>query len=1121
MVKRLTVILVVCLFVMFVFAGGAWSAASKKTSEWRHISSDAPASESQVPRISKYSTPVWHKADCFAIDPEAGTVIDHQHYGDTWYDFQKNGSLGRMISVTGDGHVHGSYMWTAAEYPGTGRDVHAQCAAAGTPHSFWAKPGYSATSPDVASGYSNQTHLHDGTGVIIYHEAGLGGDNSSLTIDDGVCAGLWARHWSVPDRIFGVNNPDFDAMWPKGEVQTVVEGDDTTDYIQYVMTEGNTAGGVPVLVGYVRLHVSPTNTDTLVCEACVGEPAVRTTYYVNTDEANTYQINHFDTSCSITPVVAVSPVSKRMAIAYLHPSCDGSCDYLSDIYCIESTNYGEDWLSDCANWPPTPRKIVEYGCNGTERGFSDLNACYDYGDSLHVVFVTSGFDPARPGYYQPGVARLYHWSSEHGVSWITDNIVTGVSCGGHNLAIAKMAISAKDPIYHGEDSLYLFCTWTQFNPGNLSAAEYTSGDIYGSGSFTGGEYWDKAYNLTNTNTDNVVPEDCEPGECLSEHWSSMALNMYDGHLHLQYICDQDAGGAIQETQSQWMENPVMYLELDEWEVKGGPRGYYRIISPNHWYHPPIKVNPGQTELLEMELFSAGTDPLHYDVDDDHFCISGGGEGDIQPRESVPVTFVLDGTGACSDTFIAGHILLETNEEYPPGTFDTLLVHAVVAEDYQACPTDPVTYDTLRNDRLKVYVNSACEEKVIFTGQFGVDEFDSTYEVFFEGGTIVATTKDGGTDTLVGRFMYNDWRAGAKEKLYTKTCEPDFEPAFHTAWTSGAYMHATHLKPPEHFDWWWLEVDKQIKIFTEDAPDSMQRFVIKYVTVRWNMPPSWWPNAPTVFPGFEDVYVGVAEDIDCPAPDNIFGQSARNKGGYDPTNHIAWQQGTDIDTLSSPGDTLVLLNSFFAGVALGVGKDGESEIPFGTYSVRNDSFLYPQGGWGWDESELYQLAMNNTEGEIQDPDSLADRALVFTAKKVDGVTAPPNPPHLLATFTIIKAFGDSSLYPAVPGMDNLVATVARARNVIAMEKDHDIPMGPCGDVTRNLVVDIGDVVYILNYLFKLGTPAWEDIICPQADGDVNHDGVVDIGDCVYLLNYLFKLGSPVWKEPNCPGVGFYK
>jgi hypothetical protein len=60
----------------------------------------------------------------------------------------------------------------------------------------------------------------------------------------------------------------------------------------------------------------------------------------------------------------------------------------------------------------------------------------------------------------------------------------------------------------------------------------------------------------------------------------------------------------------------------------------------------------------------------------------------------------------------------------------------------------------------------------------------------------------------------------------------------------------------------------------------------------------------------------------------------------------------------------------------------------------------------------------------------------------------------------------------------------------------------GDATADGVIDIGDVVYLINYLFRNGS-----VPCPFEAGDANCDGVVVIGDVVYLINYLFR-GGPL-------------
>ncbi|MFH1336299.1 MAG: dockerin type I repeat-containing protein, partial [Candidatus Zixiibacteriota bacterium] len=59
---------------------------------------------------------------------------------------------------------------------------------------------------------------------------------------------------------------------------------------------------------------------------------------------------------------------------------------------------------------------------------------------------------------------------------------------------------------------------------------------------------------------------------------------------------------------------------------------------------------------------------------------------------------------------------------------------------------------------------------------------------------------------------------------------------------------------------------------------------------------------------------------------------------------------------------------------------------------------------------------------------------------------------------------------------------------------------CGDANGDDLIDVGDVVYLINHLFKGGSAPY-----PLEAGDANSDGMVDVGDVVYLINYLFKAG----------------
>jgi len=60
----------------------------------------------------------------------------------------------------------------------------------------------------------------------------------------------------------------------------------------------------------------------------------------------------------------------------------------------------------------------------------------------------------------------------------------------------------------------------------------------------------------------------------------------------------------------------------------------------------------------------------------------------------------------------------------------------------------------------------------------------------------------------------------------------------------------------------------------------------------------------------------------------------------------------------------------------------------------------------------------------------------------------------------------------------------------------------GDVNGDGNTNVGDVIYLINYLFKFGT-----VPITMHSGDTNCDGKIQLGDVVYLISYLFKGGPP--------------
>ncbi len=67
----------------------------------------------------------------------------------------------------------------------------------------------------------------------------------------------------------------------------------------------------------------------------------------------------------------------------------------------------------------------------------------------------------------------------------------------------------------------------------------------------------------------------------------------------------------------------------------------------------------------------------------------------------------------------------------------------------------------------------------------------------------------------------------------------------------------------------------------------------------------------------------------------------------------------------------------------------------------------------------------------------------------------------------------------------------------------------GDANDDDAINVGDAVWMINYVFKGGPPP------PCTDeGDANNDCALNVGDAVYLINYVFKGGPP----PECGCVG---
>ena len=129
---------------------------------------------------------------------------------------------------------------------------------------------------------------------------------------------------------------------------------------------------------------------------------------------------------------------------------------------------------------------------------------------------------------------------------------------------------------------------------------------------------------------------------------------------------------------------------------------------------------------------------------------------------------------------------------------------------------------------------------------------------------------------------------------------------------------------------------------------------------------------------------------------------------------------------------------------------------------------------------------------------------YHAATGDVLRGPSNPIYVDSGATGVVTFQDSSAFVACFG-DKINRVNAAGQKL----GTYVIGDGPAhldfnhipGDATGDWEVNVGDAVYIVNYIFKNGSrpplPVWR--------ADVNADGAINVGDAVCLVNYIFKGG----------------
>jgi hypothetical protein len=475
--------------------------------------------------------------------------------GDSRYDYQHNGSYGKMIAVSVDGIAHAAFM--GGSNTSTLRRVRATCV--------------DTASPEVTAGPLNVVDQHSGYNTVAV---------TSEAPENGVAANstVVAFHTSAPATSwFGI---DFDGCTM---AFANVQHDQTNSDILWPH----------VVVDYIdKVHITSGDASTGPLEDAVWYDASTDgmnfdgEWRMVTDNSNTLSATM--AAAKHAPGVAVIFMQDAPAAPNVFYEGDNTAvQWHHDIFYYEARDANNDLHAVIAGGEPV--NITKYYDPASEAPFAygtfayaDMDGIYDsqatpdlhiafsapmaFADSMLYEDLLDGVTYFTPWSHIELGSALWHYNATTGVWGHIAGNYTGPDGDHVNPDPGVFRISRdRVQLAHDPETGYLYAIWNAYTDDDRRDAWtddklMPNGEIWAACSADNGDTWGEAVNLTNTQT-----PDCVVGECDSETFASMAELVYDGHLHIMFMNDLHAGSFIRATDandgSAETVNPYYYMKV--------------------------------------------------------------------------------------------------------------------------------------------------------------------------------------------------------------------------------------------------------------------------------------------------------------------------------------------------------------------------------------------------------------------------------------------------------------------------------------------------------------------------------------------------------------------------------
>ncbi|MFH0764941.1 MAG: T9SS type A sorting domain-containing protein [Calditrichota bacterium] len=549
---------IVILFLVFTLVVGAQAApkqsimsASPQTPADRIIFpwEDAPAAPYVLPDPNRPHHP-----------PRDLIIGERFQAGDTWYDYQSNGTVGKMIITDDQGDVHITWM------DGNGSDLNA--ATRNQKYTYFHDDDF-----DFDDGVQINDAARGGYGSIwlsnenpqralSFHHSGLDtAVRSNIAIDWGLGVGAF-NSFLLP------RYPDRTIIWPQGVMSRQGR--------IHVVYNRRDAGMISYVQGALNRQGDPVFGDVVTQ---VGETHL-----------NSYRI-------------AVSPTSERAAVTWLRPRSgippdqgwDGFLAYqIHNDLMLAWTDDGVNWnfdepLNVTNNIPPDGRREGNAKYGDTLFVFNNHDLIFDAEDNIHIVFDTRLLKVQPIPESEPPIDALtidagyiFHWSEEtNEITPVADGWFTHREADEQGNTVrwptpGAWKTNVCNPSLGYDENADLYCVFNYYPLNDYSEADYCNGDISVTVSEDNGRTWYHSTRITVTRSHLA-----EAGESECEDYPTLAEQV-DDFLHISYELDTEPGSVIQNRADR-----VEVASLCQWFYHRLPRD--EVLRDSIFQGPPFHV----------------------------------------------------------------------------------------------------------------------------------------------------------------------------------------------------------------------------------------------------------------------------------------------------------------------------------------------------------------------------------------------------------------------------------------------------------------------------------------------------------------------------------------------------